>query len=130
MRVNTRHLEKEIKIYLVLLSILFFISIILTLKMSSNAKYVFRFQVFLGILVLLASYFRQYTTPDISREKMIIVGMIVAVCDITGISIKEGAVSAVVLGIFWTMTIILGSIVIILYNKLKYLKRRYHEAQG
>lgn len=111
--------------YLLLsLLILLFFAIFITYKVVTPAGVV-KFQVFLGVLILLASYFRKYRNPEISGEKMTALGLIIVACDILGTyQITDNGILSISLGVLWGVIITISSYVIILYNKSKYLQNK------
>jgi len=110
--------------YFSLSLILVFFAIFMTYK-AVNSDEIIKFQVFLGVLILLASYFRKYRSPEISREKITVLGLIITVCDILGTyQITDNGILSISLGVIWGVIITISSYVIILYNKSKYLQNK------
>ena len=71
-------------------------------------------------LILLASYFRKYRSPEISGEKMTVLGLIIVTCDILGTyQITDNGVLSIFLGMIWGVIITVSGYVVILYNKPK-----------
>ncbi len=81
--VNSSKRKREVFVYSFLSLILAFFAIFMTYKVV-NPDEVIKFQIFLGALVLLASYFRKYRSLGISGEKMTVLGLIIVTCDILG----------------------------------------------
>jgi len=111
--------------YLLLsLLILLFFAIFITYRVVSSDE-VIKLQIFLGVLILLASYFRKYRNPEISGEKMTALGLIIVACDILGTyQITDNGILSISLGVLWGVIITISSYVIILYNKSKYLQNK------
>ena len=117
--VNSSKGKREVFIYSFLSLILVFFAIFMTYKVV-NPNEVIKFQIFLGVLILLASYFRKYRSPEISGEKMTVVGLIIVTCDILGTyQIADNEVLSIFLGMIWGVIITVLGYVVVLYNKPK-----------
>ena len=116
---NSLKRKREVFTYSFLSLILVFFAIFMTYKVVNSIE-VIKFQIFLGVLILLASYFRKYRSPEISGEKMTVLGLIIVTCDILGIyQITDNGILSISLGIIWGVIITVSGYVIILYNKPK-----------
>ncbi len=105
--------------YFFLSLILVFFAIFMTYKVV-NPTEVIKFQIFLGVLILSASYFRKYRSPEISGEKITALGLMVVACDILGTyQITDNGILSISLGIIWGVIITVLGYVVILYNKPK-----------
>ena len=110
--------------FLLFLLILLFFAIFINYRVVSSDE-VIKLQIFLGVLILLASYFRKYRNPEISGEKMTALGLIIVACDILGTyQITDNGILSISLGVLWGVIITISSYVIILYNKSKYLQNK------
>lgn len=108
--------------YFLLPLILLFFGVFTTYKLV-NSDEVIKFQIFLGVLILSASYFRKYRSPGISGEKMTALGLVIIACDILGTyQITDSGVLSISLGVVWGVIITISSYAIILYNKSKHLR--------
>ncbi len=116
---TTSSSKREAFTYSFLFLILLFFAIFMMFKVVNSVE-VIKFQAFLGVLILSASYFRKYRSPEISEEKMVVLGLIIVICDVLGIyQITENEILSIFLGIAWGVIITVLGHVIIMYNKPK-----------